>query len=139
MAIVDSGQFAQYGEVCDGFAVIAYSDMNHTVYTGLLEIVTEMLLIRPDIDDELIAKNGALLPESNDKDETVSMAQMAQFSNMIVRGPRNSVETFDGFIRSTIDEIRSGKNYKNYLDMSKLQVTSGYTLKGASYNAESLN
>ena len=140
LAIVDSGQFAQYGEVCDGFALIAYSDMNHTVYSGLLEIVTEMLLIRPDIDDELIAKNGALLPETEEnEDETVSMAQMAQFSNLIVRGPINCVETFDGFVRSAIDQIRSGKYYKNYLDMSNLQVTSNFTLKGASYNAESVN
>ena len=139
LAIVDSGQFAQYGEVCDGFALIAYSDMNHTVYSGLLEIVTEMLLIRPDIDDELIAKNGTLLPEAEEKDETVSMSQMAQFSNLIVRGPINSVETFDGFIRSAIDQIRSGKYYKNYLDMSNLQVTSDFTLKAASYNAESVN
>lgn len=140
LAIVDSGQFAQYGEVCDGFALIAYSDMNHTVYTGLLEIVTEMLLIRPDLDDELIAKNGALVPESDDKnDATVSMAQMAQFSNMIVRGPINCVETFDGFIQSAVEQIRSGKYYTNYLDMKNLQVTSDFTLKGASHSAESVN
>ena len=140
LAIVDSGQFAQYGEVCDGFALIAYSDMSHTVYTGLLEIVTEMLLIRPDLDDELIAKNGALVPESDDKnDATVSMAQMAQFSNMIVRGPINCVETFDGFIQSAVEQIRSGKYYTNYLDMKNLQVTSDFTLKGASHNAESVN
>ena len=140
LAIVDSGQFAQYGEVCDGFALIAYSDMNHTVYTGLLEIVTEMLLIRPDLDDELIAKNGALVPESDDKnDATVSMAQMAQFSNMIVRGPINCVETFDGFIQSAVEQIRSGKYYTNYLDMKNLQVTSDFTLKGASHSVESVN
>ena len=139
LAIVDSGQFAQYGEVCDGFALIAYSDMNHTVYTGLLEIVTEMLLIRPDLDDELIAKNGALVPETEGGDATVTMAQMAQFSNMIARGPVNCVETFDGFIKSTIEQIRSGKNAKNYLDMNNLKVTSNFTLKAASYNAESVN
>ena len=139
LAIVDSGQFAQYGEVCDGFAIIAYSDMSHTVYTGLLEIVTEMLLIRPDVDDKLIAKNGALLPEEKDKDgddATVSMAQMAQFSQMMVRGPINKVESFDGYIKSAIEQIRSGKYYKNYLDMSNLKVTSDFTLKGASYNVE---
>ena len=139
LAIVDSGQFAQYGEVCDGFAVIAYSDMSHTVYTGLLEIVTEMLLIRPDVDDRLIEKNGALLPEEEDKedeDATVSMAQMAQFSNMIVRGPINKVESFDGYIKSVIELVRSGKYYKNYLDMNNLKVTSDFTLKGASYNVE---
>ena len=139
LAIVDSGQFAQYGEVCDGFAIIAYSDMSHTVYTGLLEIVTEMLLIRPDVDDKLIAKNGALLPEEKDNegdDATVSMAQMAQFSKMMVRGPINKVESFDGYVKSAIEQIRSGKYYKNYLDMDNLKVTSDFTLKGASYNVE---
>ena len=142
-AIVDSGQFADYGEVCDGFALIAYSDMSHTVYTGLLEIVTEMLLIRPDLDDELVAKNGALLPkeddEEEDKDATISMSQMTQFRDLIVRGPINSVESFDGYIRSAIDQIRSGKYVKNYLDMNNLKVTSDFTLKGASYCAESVN
>ena len=143
LAIVDSGQFADYGEVCDGFALIAYSDMSHTVYTGLLEIVTEMLLIRPDLDDELVAKNGALLPkeddEEEDKDATISMSQMTQFRDLIVRGPINSVESFDGYIRSAIDQIRSGKYVKNYLDMNNLKVTSDFTLKGASYCAESVN
>jgi hypothetical protein len=135
-AIVDSGQFADYGEVCDGFAVIAYSDMSHTVYTGLLEIVTELLLIRPDVDDNLIAQNGALLPQEEDEDEddTVSMSQMAQFRDLIVRGPINSVESFDGYIRSVIDQVRSGKNIKNYLDMDNLNVTSDFTTKGASYS-----
>ena len=142
-AIVDSGQFADYGEVCDGFALIAYSDMSHTVYTGLLEIVTEMLLIRPDIDDDLVAKNGALLPKEDDEEEdeeaTVSMSQMTQFRDMIVRGPLNNVESFDGYIRSAIDQIRSGKYIKNYLDMNNLKVTSDFTLKGASYSADSVN
>jgi hypothetical protein len=140
LAIVDSGQFAQYGEVCDGFALIAYSDMSHTVYTGLLEIVTEMLLIRPDVDDRLIEKNGALLPEEDDEEEdedaTVSMAQMAQFSEMMVRGPINKVESFDGYIKSAIELIRSGKYYHNYLDMNNLKVTSDFTLKGASYDVQ---
>ena len=145
LAIVDSGQFAQYGEVCDGFALIAYSDMSHTVYTGLLEIVTEMLLVRPDVDDALIDKNGALLPQEDDEDEddddkaTVSMSQMAQFSNLIVRGPVNCVESFDGFVQSVIDQVRSGKHVRNYLDMDNQNLSNDYTLKAASYEVESVN
>jgi hypothetical protein len=142
LAIVDSGQFAQYGEVCDGYALIAYSDMSHTVYTGLLEIVTEMLLIRKDVDAELIAKNGELLPQEDEDEEDdakVSMSQMAQFSNLIVRGPVNCVESFDGFVQSVVDQVRSGNHVRNYLDMNDLKVTSDYTLMGASYNAEALN
>ena len=143
-AIVDSGQYSSYDEVCDGFALCAYSDMNHTVFTGLLEIVTEMLLIKPELDDELIAENGALLPEKNEDeddedDSTVSMAQIAKFRDMMLRGPVNCVESFDGYVRSSIDQIRSGKYYKNYLDMSNLKLSNDFTLKSASFNAESVN
>ena len=113
--------------------------MSHTVYTGLLEIVTEMLLIRPDVDDALIAQNGELLPQEDDKDDTVSMSQMAQFSNLIVRGPVNCVESFDGFVQSVIDQVRSGAHARNYLDMDNLKITSDFTLKAASYNVESVN
>ena len=85
----------------------------------------------------------SLLPkeddEEEDKDATISMSQMTQFRDLIVRGPINSVESFDGYIRSAIDQIRSGKYVKNYLDMNNLKVTSDFTLKGASYCAESVN
>ena len=139
-AIVDSGQFAEYGEVCDGFALLAYNDMSHTMYTGLLEIVTELLLIRPDVDDALIAANGEIKREEkkdeDDEDATVSMSQMASFRDLIVRGPINNVESFDGFVRSVIDQVRSGKYYKNYLDLDNLQVTSDYTIRSAAFDAQ---
>lgn len=137
-AIVDSGQFADYGEVCDGFALLAYNDMNHTVYTGLLEIVTELLLIRPDVDDALIAANGAIAREDEtDKDEsTVSMSQLGYFANLVVRGPMNNVESFDGFLRSTIDQARSVSHCRNYLDMDNLKTTSDFQLKAATFDAE---
>jgi hypothetical protein len=32
LAIMDSGMYAQYGEVIDGFAVLAYQDANHKTY-----------------------------------------------------------------------------------------------------------
>jgi hypothetical protein len=67
------------------------------------------------------------------------MSQMAQFSNLIVRGPVNCVESFDGFVQSVVDQVRSGNHVRNYLDMNDLKVTSDYTLMGASYNAEALN
>ena len=116
--------------------------MSHTVYTGLLEIVTEMLLVRPDVDDALIDKNGALLPQEDEEDDdkaTVSMSQMAQFSNLIVRGPVNCVESFDGFVQSVIDQVRSGKHVRNYLDMDNLNLSNDYSLKAASYEVESVN
>ena len=110
------------------------------MYTGLLEIVTELLLIRPDVDDALIAANGEIKREEkkdeDDEDATVSMSQMASFRDLIVRGPINNVESFDGFVRSVIDQVRSGKYYKNYLDLDNLQVTSDYTIRSAAFDAQ---
>lgn len=123
-AIVDSGQFADYGEECEGLALLAYADQSHTMMNGLLGIVTDMLLIRPDVDDRLIAENGMLVTEEDDEeeDETVTMGQIGQFHNLIVRGPVNNVETFDGFIRSAAELARSGRYIKNYLDLNALPV-----------------
>ena len=135
-AIVDSGQFASYNEVCDGFALLAYNDMSHTVYTGLLEIVTELLLIRPDVDDTLIAENGAIVREEKKDETTVSMSQINSFASLIVRGPMNKVESFEGFLKSSIEQARSGKYCRNYLDMNNLKITSDFQLQAASYDAE---
>ena len=141
-AIIDSGQFADYGEVCNGFALLAYADQNHTVNTGLLGIVTDMLLIRPDIDDRLIAENGALVSEDDndddDDDETVTMGQIGDFRNLILRGPVNNVESFDGFIKSAVDQIRSGSYIRNYLDrrsIPELNAATSFELQSTSFEA----
>ena len=135
-AIVDSGKFASYNEVCDGFALLAYNDMSHTVYTGLLEIVTELLLIRPDVDDALIAENGAIVREEKKDEATVSTSQFNSFADIIVRGPMNMVESFAGFLQSSVEQARSGKYCRNYLDMNNLKITSDFQMKAASYDAE---
>ena len=137
-AIVDSGQYADYGEVCSGFVLIAYADQNHTVNTGMLGIVTDMLLIRPDVDDRLIAENGYLGSSDEEADETVTMGQLADFRDVIVRGPMNNVESFDGFIKSAIEQIRSGVYVRNMLDMkavNQLQTSNSFELISTSFEA----
>lgn len=140
-AIIDSGQYASYGEVCEGFALVAYADQNHTVNTGLLGIVTDMLLIRPDVDDRLIAENGALVSDeySNESSaQTVTMGQIGGLRDLIVKGPMNNVESFDGFIRSAVDQIRSGSYVKNLLDRNsipQIQGADSFELKSTSFEA----
>lgn len=125
-ALVDSGQYASYGEVCEGFALIAYADPAHTVNTGFLGMVTDMLFVRPDVDDRLIAENGALGSETgNDAGQTVTMGQVSSFRDIIVRGPMNNVESFDGFIRSAAEQIRSGSYVRNLLDVESIPQTDG--------------
>ena len=140
-AIVDSGQYADYGEVCAGFVLIAYADQSHTVNTGMLGIVTDMLLIRPDVDDRLIAESGMLV-SGNESDEdagTVSMSQLADFRNMIAKGPMNNVESFDGFMKSIVEQIRSGAYVRNLLDMDSVnneyQMSASFELNSAAFEA----
>ena len=140
-AIVDSGQYADYGEVCSGFVLIAYADQSHTVNTGMLGIVTDMLLIRPDVDDRLIAENGALVSDNDteDEEETVTMGQISDFRDIIVRGPMNNVESFDGFIKSAVEQIRSGVYIRNLLDMdsvnSQHQMKTSFELDSTPFEA----
>lgn len=138
-AIIDSGQYADYNEVCSGFVLLAFADQSHTVNTGMLGIVTDMLLIRPDVDDRLIAENGPLVSENEGQDDDlVTMGQIAGFRDLIVRGPVNNVESFDGFIRSAIDQVRSGNSVRNLLDYSsvpQMQNSGAFELKTASFEA----
>lgn len=137
-AIVDSGQFASYGEVCDGLVVLAYADMSHTVYTGFIDLVTEMLLVRPDVDDRLIAENGELVrveDEEDEDDETVTTSQMAHLSHLLVKGPINHVETFEGFMQSTVEQVRGTRYIRNYLDLDNCKVSNDFELKSASFEA----
>jgi NAD+ synthase (glutamine-hydrolysing) len=87
----------------------------------------------------LIAENGASVREEKKDEATVSTSQFNSFADIIVRGPMNMVESFEGFLQSSVDQARSGRYCRNYLDMNNLKVTSDFTLKGASYSAESVN
>lgn len=120
LAIIDSGMFADYGEVVDGFAVLAYQDPNHTTYTGLIDLVTSMLLVREDLDPDPILDERR--EEENAAEASASMAAAAGLDCIIRRGPTNYVESFDGFLKSSFEQARQQVRVKNYLDLDNMQI-----------------
>ena len=133
LAIFDSGMFADYGEVVDGFAVLAYQDPNHTTYTGLIDLVTSMLLVREDLDpDPIIDERRA---EEDGEDESTAKASLMNLDRIIRRGPDNYVESFEGFIISSFEQARQQVRVKNYLDLDDMQVVESIDMKPAAHTA----
>lgn len=133
LAIFDSGMFADYGEVVDGFAVLAYQDPNHTTYTGLIDLVTSMLLVREDLDpDPIIDERRA---EEDGEDESTAKASLMNLDRIIRRGPDNYVESFEGFILSSFEQARQQVRVKNYLDLDDMQVVESIDMKPAAHTA----
>lgn len=135
LAFVDSGMFADYGEVVDGFAVLAYQDPNHKTYVGLIDMVTSILLVREDLDTDPI------IDERKAESSEATSAQMSALWNldMIIRqGPDNYVQTFDGFIKSSFEKARAQVKPKNYLDMGNLKIseTPSFEMKPVSHTAK---
>jgi hypothetical protein len=132
LAIMDSGMYAQYGEVIDGFAVLAYQDANHKTYSGLIDLVTSMLLVREDLDPNPIYDERA----DESKGATVAMNSLSKLDQIVKRGPRNYVESFEGFLLSSFDQARAQVRIKNYLDINNLQMASPIEMKPAAHRAE---
>jgi hypothetical protein len=132
LAIMDSGMYAQYGEVIDGFAVLAYQDANHKTYSGLIDLVTSMLLVREDLDPDPIYDENAAEPAG----ASVAMNSLSCLDQIIRRGPRNYVETFEGFLMSSFEQARSQAQIRNYLDVNNLQMASQIEMKPAAHRAE---
>ena len=135
LAFVDSGMFADYGEVVDGFAVLAYQDPNYKTYVGLIDMVTSILLVREDLDTDPI------IDERKAESSEATSAQMSALWNldMIIRqGPDNYVQTFDGFIKSSFEKARAQVKPKNYLDMGNLKIseTPSFEMKPVSHTAK---
>lgn len=135
LAFVDSGMFADYGEVVDGFAVLAYQDPNYKTYVGLIDMVTSILLVREDLDPDPI------IDERKAESSEATSAQMSALWNldMIIRqGPDNYVQTFDGFIKSSFEKARAQVKPKNYLDMGNLQISEqpSFEMKPVSHTAK---
>jgi hypothetical protein len=131
LAIMDSGMYAQYGEVIDGFAVLAYQDANHKTYSGLIDLVTSMLLVREDLDPNPIYDERA----DESKGATVAMNSLSNLDQIVKRGPRNCVESFEGFLLSSFDRARAQVRIKNYLDINNLQMASPIEMKPAAHRA----
>ncbi len=115
LAFMDSGMFADYGEVVDGFAVLAFQDPNLSTYAGLIDMVTSILLVREHLDPDPIIDER----REEDEDDTPSMTSLMNLNSIFLQGPRNHVESFDGYILSSFERARSMVKAKNYLDLSQ--------------------
>ena len=115
LAFIDSGMFADYGEAVDGFAVLAYQDPNHKTYSGLIDMVTSILLVREDLDPDPIIderRGGGAASDSSEKSAWNALDQI------IRQGPQNCVQTFEGFIESSFERARAEVKPKNYLNLN---------------------
>ena len=115
LAFIDSGMFADYGEVVDGFAVLAYQDPNHKTYSGLIDMVTSILLVREDLDPDPI------IDERRGADAASDSSQKSAWNSLdriIRQGPQNCVQTFEGFIESSFERARAEVKPKNYLNLN---------------------
>ena len=132
LAIIDSGMYAQYGEVMDGIAVLAYQDPQKKTYAGLIDLVTSMLLVREDLDP------NPIYDERMEEGEDMSVAKnaLSNLDQIIRRGPANYVETFEGFLRRSFEQARSQVQVKNYLDLDNLQVSEPIEMKPAAHRAQ---
>ncbi len=135
LAFMDSGMFADYGEVVDGFAVIAYQDAAQKTYAGLIDMVTSILLVREDLDPDPI------IDERKAESSEASSAQMSALWNLDViirQGPDNYVQTFDGFIKSSFEKARAQVKPRNYLDLGNLQISEqpSFEMKPVSHTAK---
>ena len=133
LSIMDSGNFAQYGEHVEGFAVIAYQDPNQTTYSGLIDLVTSILLVREDLDPDPIIDERKQQDES--ESASVQASALRNLDVIIRQGPDNMVESFDGFIKSSFEKARSQVMPKNYLDLDNLQISQqpSFEIRPAAY------
>ena len=115
LALVDSGMFADYGEVVDGFAVLAYQDPNHKTYAGLIDMVTSILLVREDLDPDPIYDERREVSAASDAS---TQAAWNALDTIIRQGPDNYVQTFEGFIESSFAKARAQVKPKNYLNLN---------------------
>lgn len=104
LAIVDSGEYSSYGLEFEGFLILAFGDENKSSVMGLIEMTTDILLVRSDLDPDPIRP---ATPKDDEDEDEVSMSQIRQFQGLVKQGPQNGVETFEGFLMSTIDRIRT--------------------------------
>ena len=115
LSLMDSGMFADYGEVVDGFAVLAYQDPNHQTYSGLIDMVTSILLVREDLDPDPIIDERR---DSGSASDSAEKSAWNALDQIIRQGPQNSVQTFEGFIQSSFEKARAEVKPKNYLNLN---------------------
>lgn len=119
LAIVDSGQYSSYDLEFDGFAILAFSDENQNTFMGAIEITRDMLLVRSDLDPNPIVSEK---DDEDEDDDKVTKQSIEEFRGLVKKGPDNLVETFEGFLMSTIDRIKQAVP-KSKLDWDTVQVS----------------
>ena len=133
LAIIDSGMYADYGEVIDGFAAIAYQDANHTTYSGVIDIVTGMLLVREDLDQNPIYDERH--EEKYHSSAAAAKSYFSAYEQTLRRGPQNYVETFETYLEKALQAGRKQVRIKNYLDLNNLQTVESIEMKPAAHTA----
>jgi hypothetical protein len=133
LAIMDSGMFAEYGEVIEGMAVIAYQDPNHTTYSGVIDIVTGMLLVREDLDPNPIYDERR--EEKDNASASAVKSYLSAYDDILRRGPQNYVETFETYLMKAVQGARKQVRIKNYLDVNNLQTVESIEMKPAAHTA----
>ena len=133
LSIMDSGMFADYGEVIDGMAVIAYQDPNHSTYAGVIDIVTGMLLVREDLDPNPIIDERR--EEKNKASSSEVKSYFSAYEQILRRGPQNYVETFETYLMKALQGSRAQARIKNYLDVNNLQTVESIEMKPAAHTA----
>jgi hypothetical protein len=101
--------------VVDGFAVLAYQDPNHKTYSGLIDMVTSILLVREDLDPNPIIDERKA---ASDAADSSTKAAWHSLDRIIRQGPDNYVQTFEGFIESSFERARAEVKPKNYLNLN---------------------
>ena len=113
IAIMDSGIAARQGLSFEGLALLGYEDSNLTVPIGLLDLVESMVLIPKGQDPDPIYPDS----EEEADEEDMDTASLKMLSKMASQPRMNLVETDEGRMMTIIDQIRSGKEARNYLDL----------------------
>ena len=113
IALMDSGVGAKQGLSFEGLAILGYEDANLSVPVGLLDLVESMVLIPKDQDPDPI------YPEAQEEadEEDMDTASLKMLSKLASQPRMNLVETDEGRMMTLIDQIRSGQNVRNYLDL----------------------
>lgn len=133
LALVDSGEYSAYDLAFEGFLVLAFGDENKTNMLGLIEMTTDILLVRSDLDPDPIVNETK--DEDEDDNNEVSMSQIREFQGIVKKGPTNGVETFEGFLMSTVDRIRSAvPESKLDWDTAKVSDRNPLEFRGPSFD-----
>ena len=74
---------------------LAFNDESKKSFIGMIDMTTDILLVRSDLDPDPIITEKE--DETDEWDDEVTKDQIQQFRGLVRRGPLNGVETLEGF------------------------------------------